>query len=248
MWRDNNVYCQNQQKIKEEFGDDTWEVKLDVIEDCSKAPKKVDVFISQLAKCKIDVLMEKYKGKEWLAYLIGKDMIIEDIFIPDQVITSSTISNVNCPEYNKLLVIGVIHSHNSMGTNFSGTDNEWINQNHNISICISDNSISGQTRWKTPCGSLKIVNINIKTKVDIDFSAKNYFESIKEKIKEKTYEYTNNWKNQYLIQHNNFKEYFPTDEVEKEIEELNFDEDKSLLEELEEMNESDFMNKESEDL
>ena len=122
---------------------DSWEVKIDTIKNCSKAPENVDVFISQLAKCKINALMEEYTGKEWLAYLIGEGLNIEDIFIPTQTITPSTINDVICPEYNSIKVIGVIHSHNDMGTNFSHTDNEWINQNHNISICISDNSING---------------------------------------------------------------------------------------------------------
>lgn len=215
---------------------DNWEVKIDTVDNCSKAPEKVDVLVSQLVKCKINTLMKEYKGKEWLAYLIGKDLIVEDIFIPQQEITSSTISNVVCPEYNTLSVIGVIHSHNDMGTEFSHTDNDWINQNHNISICISDSSINGQVRWKTPCGALKIIKANIKQKVDIDFDDKKFIKSVNNKIKEKTYNY-HNQTNYYDA----FTEKFKKD-IDKEISELNFEAEKTLEEELlmiEEMNNLD---------
>jgi len=218
---------------------DSWEVKIDTIKNCSKAPENVDVFISQLAKCKINALMEEYTGKEWLAYLIGEGLNIEDIFIPTQTITPSTINDVICPEYNSIKVIGVIHSHNDMGTSFSPTDNEWINQNHNISICISDNSINGQVRWKTPCGSLKIINAKIKPKIEIDFDDKLFINNVKEKIKVKTYGNANNngydWREYYQNNDYNVKNFLKKEEekeLEKEVEELDFSKDKTLEEEL----------------
>jgi len=218
---------------------DSWEVKVDVLEDCSKAPEKVDVFINQLTKCKIDALMDTYKGKEWLAYLIGNDLTIEDIFIPTQTVTSSSINDVICPEYNSLKVIGVIHSHNNMGSSFSPTDKDWINQNHNISICISDNSITGQVRWRTPCGSLKIIKANIKSKIEINFDDKLFINNVKEKIKEKTY--NNNYNNGYDWRENyqngdygfnNFLTKEEETEFDEKVEEVDFDKEKTLEEEL----------------
>ena len=128
-----------------------WEVKVETVE-CSKAPKKVDVSLSPLAKSKIDILMKEYSNIEWLAYLVGdKDdpYVVEDIHVPAQKVTSVTVSNIECPEFNEIGCIGVIHSHHGMGNGFSGTDHEWLNQNHNISLCISKGGIAGQVRHKT---------------------------------------------------------------------------------------------------
>lgn len=234
MFRNSKFYQQNQQNQKKVFSfEDNWEVKIDTVKNCSKAPENVDVLISQLAKCKIDALMEEYKSVEWLAYLIGKDMIVEDIFIPEQKITSVTINDVNCPEYNNLSIIGVIHSHNDMGTNFSSTDNDWINQNHNISICISNNSINGQVRWRTPCGSLKIVKARIKQKIDINFNNEEFIKAVKDKIIEKTF----NYKSSYGYESFLTKE--EEEDIEKQVEELNFtDKNKTLAEELLELEEN----------
>lgn len=222
--------------------DDSWEVKIDTIKDCSKAPKKIIVFISQLAKCKIDSLMEEYNDKEWLAYLIGEDLTIDDIFVPTQKVSSTTINNVICPEYNDLKIIGVIHSHNDMGTNFSPTDDDWINQNHNISICISNNSINGQVRWKTPCGALKIIKAQIKPKVDINFDDKSFINNVKEKIKEITY----NWRDNIgQYGYDNFLTKDDKEWFDKKNKELNFDEDKTLEEELEILEENNLDDKET---
>jgi len=246
--------CKNKNWYDVTDVNDSWEVKIDTVKDCSKSPEKVDIFISQLAKCKIDALMKTYKGKEWLAYLIGNDLTIEDIFIPTQTITSVTINNVICPEYNSLKVIGVIHSHNEMGTNFSSTDKDWINQNHNISICISDDSINGQVRWKTPCGSLKIIEAKIKPKIDINFDDKLFIDNVKEKIKEKTY---TDWRDNYQDQDNrygyqdskyDYQSFLSKDDEDyfnKKTEDLNFDEDKTLKEELEILEENNLDDKET---
>lgn len=217
--------------------DDNWEVKIDTVKNCSKAPEKIDILISQLTKCKIDALMKEYKNLEWIAYLIGKEIVVEDIFIPEQKITSTTINDVICPEYNKLSIIGVIHSHNDMGSDFSSTDNDWINQNHNISICISNNSINGQFRWKTPCGALKIIKANVKQKIDIDFDAKKFINAVKKKI-EKSFNYYSN-EYGYGCGYDRIFSDIEKNELEKEVEELDFDKDKSLLQELEELEGTD---------
>lgn len=240
MFKKNKFHQQNQQKIQKVFNfEDNWEVKIDTVKDCSKAPEKVDVLISQLTKCKIDALMEEYKSLEWLAYLIGKNMVVEDIFIPNQKITPTTINDVNCPEFNNLSIIGVIHSHNDMGTNFSSTDNDWINQNHNISICISNSNISGQVRWRTPCGSLKIVKAYIKQKVDIDFSNEKFIKAVKDKIVEKTFYNNSNYDYKSAYGYENFLTKEEEEGIEKQVAELDFtNENKNLAEELSELEEN----------
>jgi hypothetical protein len=150
----------NKQPAKEDF----WETKIDEVKECSKAPSNVSINMNQLAVQKIKLLNEKFKNIEWLAYLVGKENEIEDIYIPFQEVSSVTVDNIKSPEYNTLNIIGVIHSHHNMGNSFSNTDDEYINQNHDISICVtSDMKMNAQVRWKTPCGASKLINGIVNT-------------------------------------------------------------------------------------
>lgn len=178
-------------------GNDGWEVKIDQVTDCSKAPNEINVSIELLAKEKIDKLMKKYPNIEWLAYLLGdkenEPYVVKDIFVPKQEVTSTRVDKIDCPEYNTLPVIGVIHSHHGMGNGFSGTDDEWINQNHNLSLCISHGGIAGQVRWRTPCGSRKIIKVKVKVKYpELDFDFDSWVKESSERINEKTYTYSYN--------------------------------------------------------
>jgi len=172
------------------MSDQYWETEIECIENCSKAPETVTVWIMPLAKVKIDVLMEKFPSIEWLAYLIGDGndpFTVTDIHIPQQRISVALVDEIVCPEFNSINVIGVIHSHHGMGNGFSGTDHEYINQNHDISLVISRSSqppVAGQVRWKTPCGSIKIVKAIAKPKINVDgFDKKSFLDEIEEKVK-----------------------------------------------------------------
>ena len=175
---------------------DEWTVEIDTISACSKAPEMILIWFNILAKKKMDTLMGKYKSLEWLAYLIGekindKEYVIEDLFIPKQEVSSARVDNIECENFNDLKQIGVIHSHHGMGNGFSGTDHEFINQNHNVSLCVSKTGINGQVRWKTPCGALKIVeNVKTKLKIDFDFDKEAFLKKADEVISTKTYTHT----------------------------------------------------------
>lgn len=175
---------------------DTWEVKIDVINNCSKSPENIKVKINPIVKSKIDYLMKKFIGTEWLAYLIGEEdregkkaeeNKVVDIFLPNQVVNSVNVDNIHCKEFNNINIIGVIHSHHDMGNNFSSTDDEWINQNHNISLCVSKSGIKGHVRWKTPCGSYKIVEAKLVLNFNSNFDKNAFDKEIDEKIKKKTF-------------------------------------------------------------
>ena len=133
------------------------------------------------------MLMKEYPKIEWLAYLIGdKDdpYVVEDIHVPTQKVTSVTVSGIECPEFNQIGCIGVIHSHHGMGNGFSGTDHEWLNQNHNLSLCISKGGISGQVRHKTECGGLVIVPVgDVDVLYNIFFDKEDFIKIANEKIK-----------------------------------------------------------------
>jgi hypothetical protein len=162
-----------------------WESDIDMIKNCDKAPEEIEVLVSPLAKDKIDRLMAMFPNIEWLAYLVGstdKENSVTDIYIPSQVVSSGSVTNVDSSVCNKMNIIGVIHSHHTMGNGFSGTDNEWINQNHDISLCISNNGINGQVRWKTPCGSLKVVKARTKLNLQVNYDVEEFDKQVKKNI------------------------------------------------------------------
>jgi hypothetical protein len=136
-----------------------WDAELEVIDTTNKA-KPVAAFkinIQQFVKEKIEYLMKKYPSTEWLAYLVGEKVNDNDYLVTDLIIPKQTVTGVNVYDvkYNwnesDINIIGVIHSHHSMGAFFSGTDDAYINQNHDISIVVStstSSSIESQLRIK----------------------------------------------------------------------------------------------------
>lgn len=144
--------------------EDYWESNIKVIERCSLV-SPLTVKINIVAKIKIDALMEKYKKREWLAYLIGdkEKNYVKDIIFPKQIATTAHVTPKEFPQNKNL--IGVIHSHHTMGHNFSNTDAEFINQNHHMSIVVSSTGYSGTIRTNTPCGCV----INVPLKIEIDY-------------------------------------------------------------------------------
>lgn len=265
--REKKMYTQNQNKINSTVvinsGPDYWETDVECISDCSKAPESIVVWVYPLAKEKIELLMDEYKNIEWLAYLIGKfgeKIEVSDIFVPNQEISTASVDNVICKEFNDLDIVGVIHSHHSMGNGFSKTDDDYINQNHNISLCISNSGINGHVRWETPCGSYKIVDCVVKIKTESLVDSETFIKEAKEKIKKKTYTTPvvhglNNFHNvggyyggypnarpgtwitkkntiRKVPRHNEVFTPEETEEIEKEIESLDFSKEQTIEEEI----------------
>lgn len=173
--------------VEEEF----WETEIEIISECSKAPEEIIIWIRPLVKVKIDALMEKFPNIEWFSYLLGEQKedayIVNDIYIPKQTVTATSVDNIDAPEFNKLPIIGALHSHHGMGNGFSGTDHAYVNGNHNISLVISKDGIAGQARWQAPCGALKIVNAKAKPLMEVDFDKDGFLKNETEKIEKKTY-------------------------------------------------------------
>jgi hypothetical protein len=175
--------------------DDDWEVELDIVKECSKVSDNGTsiVWIEPLAKVKIDALMEEYRSQEWLAYLLGdkEEIVVKDIFIPEQTATAARVDDIECSEFNNLSVIGVIHSHHGMGTGFSHTDNTYVNQNHDISLVVAHSGIAGQIRSKVPCGAMMITDAKVKMRFCVDgFERDKFIDKVKPNIKKPTYHYT----------------------------------------------------------
>lgn len=191
---------------------EAWEVKIDCVTECSKAPTEITVWMMPLVKEQIEALMTEYKNIEWLAYLIGnwvddRTPVVKELFIPEQKVSSAAVNNINCPEHNEINVIGVIHSHHTMHHKFSQIDDDWINQNHNISLVVSHTGMEGQVRWKTPCGSLKTVEGKTKLWYDVEFDKEDFIKKAKEKIKENSYtdsKWNQRWNNKYSAQQESY--------------------------------------------
>lgn len=175
--------------------DDEWETDLEVVKECGKFKAdtngKVVVWLEPLAKVKIDALMEEYKAREWLGYLLGdkEKMLVKDIFIPEQNATSTRVDEIECEEFNDLPVMGVIHSHHNMGTNFSGTDHAYINQNHDISLLVAHSGIAGQVRKKVPCGAFLVTDVKVRLALKVDWKKEEWIKEITKKIKKPVYAY-----------------------------------------------------------
>jgi len=273
MYNKNQNVINNTPVDPEPTGPDYWESDVECITECGKAPDDMCIWIHPIAKEKIEILMEEYTSIEWLAYLIGKiDEKIEvtDIFIPNQEITAASVDNVVCEEYNDLDAIGVIHSHHNMGNSFSHTDDKYINQNHDISLCISNSGIKGHVRWETPCGAYKIIDCTVKVKTESLLDKDDFLKGIKEKIKRKVYttvhyggypgynydgynKHTYNKPGGYINKHipanvnkpiirNNLSNILTdveVDELDNQIEELDFDKEQTVEEEMALMKEMD---------
>ena len=150
--------------------EDSW--STDIITNTHINCGQIDVSISAMAKLKIDILMDKFTHTEWLAYLIGNindDVVyIDDIVIPKQEVTTV---NVFVDSDNGIGVetIGVIHSHHDMGNEFSHTDDEFINANHDVSLCVTHNRIKGHVRVKISENEYGVKDANIVYDEFIDF-------------------------------------------------------------------------------
>lgn len=179
-----------------EMSDGGWDVTehLDCVTACSKAPDKAFVFCSSVARKKINLYMKWAGAQEWLAYLVGRwisdhEVEVMDIVLPNQSASSTLVDQVNLEEYNKLGVVGVIHSHHEMGgaghdkAGFSGHDEAFINSNHNVSLLVAKDGIAGHIRVKTPCGAFLRITAKVKQLDEVEVDEKKLKEEFKDKIR-----------------------------------------------------------------
>lgn len=135
-----------------------WTQEIPKVSDCSECELDKKITMMPTAWAKIKFMMKKYPKIEWLAYLVGdKDnLIVEDIIIPKQKISTAMVDDIVEPNTQ---TFGVIHSHHDMGHSFSGTDDKYINANNYLSICVSSSGYSGTIRIKTPCNKFKDIEL-----------------------------------------------------------------------------------------
>lgn len=171
-----------------------WDVDLQEIKQCPHTPK-VKVEFGENILGKLFSLIISHSKTEWLGYLIGTEeesegsinIKISDVYIPEQEVTASSVrvlEKVNCNG-----IVGVIHSHCNMGVFHSGTDDEYLIGNHNLSI-VTNNKLEfiGKYRYFPKCNSVRnryfIVNVDITSS-----ESKNYSSKIKIKENQNAYPY-----------------------------------------------------------
>ena len=120
------------------------------------------VFVALSAFKQIAALHNNTKG-EWLAYLGGYKsqtghIVVTNLRVPPQIATHGSVQVEEfVPSEDHL---GVIHSHHDIGCSFSGTDHEFINANHLLSLLVNtDHSnqqwgfrIEAELRQLVTCG------------------------------------------------------------------------------------------------
>lgn len=96
-----------------------------------------DVLFTIEAYEQVKALMHHVKGTEWLAYLDGhydtyERPVVMGLRVPPQQVTGSTVDVLQwVPSPTHL---GVMHSHGHLACDFSGTDHDYINANHRLSV------------------------------------------------------------------------------------------------------------------
>lgn len=136
------------------------------IEKCPHEDTKTKYLICGDAVLKLRYLQHQFKDVEFLVYgnsikLADNSYKLEDVVVPEQVVGHASVDNV--------VVVGtyntVLHKHPGNMTNFSSTDDEFVNSNHDFSLLIGSSDLknaNGIASIQLEC------NRYMKVKLDID--------------------------------------------------------------------------------
>jgi len=157
------LYRNNQSKPTPLKVDEEWvfDIKNKFVKSCSEVqPQKL--IIKPEAWSKI-VYLAKNIDSEWLAYGIGKDNVIEDIYIPHQKVTGT-----HCEEDNGSVkekpnnIVCWIHSHADMNVFWSSTDETTYKQYPFSMVVNKKLEYKVIQRAKTPCGKYIMLDTDIQ--------------------------------------------------------------------------------------
>jgi len=167
---------------------DEWETDLRIYHECpfKSSSKIIAVPISLLITLR---RIERMTNNEFLMYCDCEEkegvIIVNNCHFPRQEVTTASV-DVEEPSLKPV----VIHRHPRGVHGFSGTDYEYINANHRISLLFVDGKIrKGVITEKMPCGIYMYVPINdddiiyIFDKIDVDEDLiKQFNENVKVKV------------------------------------------------------------------
>lgn len=174
---------------KYEYEEKSWDSGFRPVTSCPYMSVSKYILVSKEVIDMAEMLSRNLIGYEWLMYCDAEEddntILIHSCVIPEQEVTYS---DVEVKKGSNLPV--VIHSHHSMGLKeFSGTDDEYINANHKVSILWTDaKGISNVVvRVDLPCGHVALV----KTEKVMVYIPQDYDE---EEVKKKVWEQLSNIK------------------------------------------------------
>lgn len=147
-----------------------WTTEVKNVTACDGVPKtKGFIDLPYTLDCQIKAMSLKVNDLEWLAYLIGTvdgDALytVTDLYVPEQLVTGGSVV-VTEPHDEELMgkVIGTVHLHPFGGKAFlSGTDEEYIGGNHDVTIVTTKTGeYTAKYRKKLPCGHIMLVDAEV---------------------------------------------------------------------------------------
>ena len=170
-----------------------WRVKQETCESCPYGGE-VTIYLHPSAARQIFLLCSTVKG-EWLAYLDGEkrengSILVDNLRIPKQ---RASYGAVEVDEFNQSdRHVGVMHSHHNLKCGFSGTDDEFINQNHNLSLLVNHDTgpdshmgfkITGQHKHQVPCGAIMVDKVKVVFQQWANEGEDVFLKSVEENVK-----------------------------------------------------------------
>lgn len=164
-WENNGIFSSRiAEKVTDEF-----DSGLEVVKVCGKKDiiKTGQILMLYTVYNNIIGLYRNLANSEWLAYLKGyyneeqKSYVVTELVVPKQQVTGASVEGIE-PIEDETGIIGTIHSHNTMGAFFSGTDHDYIGSNDQIMIVIGkDCQTKQQIRQTLPCGALMLMEATL---------------------------------------------------------------------------------------
>lgn len=175
-------------RVKVAGAETCWESGVQISKDqkcphCESAPK---VYVPFEIWHRI-MSLTKGLSTEWLGYLHATQQEdgsweVTGITVPKQEVGAASVTPKETVQSE-----GVVHSHVGMKAFFSGTDDAYINENHDFSIVVNKSEeYAAVARLKLPCKALSIVDTEVEIiQPGVDVTA--FIEEAKKNIEEKTY-------------------------------------------------------------
>ena len=173
-----------------------WDTGLKPIKSCPYM-SKVHVFVP----IELYFLAEKFNPHtEYMLYARAERdpeseaIIVKPEFcVPEQEVSYAQAKKISgCDDHNV-----VIHKHPSGVSHFSGTDDEYINQNNDVSILLEGGTVKEVVvKKKLPCGHVAIVEgkpipyASTMSLKEISKRVSELIDELKKKMREKTYSIT----------------------------------------------------------
>ena len=163
--------------------DECWEVEETIFHDNCPFKSDIKVIFKELDYEKILALNSKYPDTEFSVYFnVVKEeegkFLVTEIIIPKQEVS---VASVEFTEH--IRSDGVLHKHPNGICNFSGTDEKYINANHDISLLFVNGAFqTGTARIVTPCKCKMKVGVEVLVRKPANSEIDAFIKQAEEKI------------------------------------------------------------------